>query len=84
MNLKPLKDYIILDAVKEKTLIVSANEDPAKDLKTKFFVKAIGEEVKDIKVGDRVFVMQGVFQIEIDGQKYYFTKAEYVSMIIAS
>lgn len=36
-------------------------------------VIAIGEDVKKIKVGDKIgFITWGVNDLEIDGQKYYF------------
>ncbi len=82
MKLAPLKDFVIVNIVKEKSLIATLNDEASKDPKAKVFVTAIGPEVKEVKVGDRVLVLQGIYKTEIDGNEVYFTKEENINMII--
>lgn len=68
--LRPLNKYIVAKLVeKEKkgTLLLLADEE-----KDKFEVLAVGEEIKDICVGDKILTDGfGRKEYEIDGERLY-------------
>jgi len=69
MNIQPLGDNLIVLPAEKKQILVSDN----KNLCLYGEVQAIGDEVKKIKVGDRVvYEMWGLKSPEIDGEKVHF------------
>jgi len=64
MNIQPLGDNLIVLPAEKKQILVSDN----KNLCLYGEVQAIGDEVKKIKVGDKVvYEMWGLKSPEIDG-----------------
>lgn len=69
MILKPYKNNILL-ALKEKKQIAVGEKPLLADYGQ---VIAVGEEVKDIKVGDIIVVRKwGLIDVDIDGSVYIF------------
>jgi len=69
MNIQPLGDNLIVLPAEKKQILVSDN----KNLCLYGEVQAIGDEVKKIKVGDKVvYEMWGLKSPEIDGEKVHF------------
>lgn len=69
MNIKPFGKRILIKPV-EKQTILNVDEGALSEYGD---VIAIGDEVKKIKVGDKIgFSVFGVEKLVIDEQKYYF------------
>lgn len=69
MNIKPFGNNILIKPVEEKTLIIAEK----RTLCEYGEVLAVGDEVKHIKVGDKVgFVVWGLNQLVIGGETHYF------------
>lgn len=71
LNLKPFGDQILVKPVEHKQVLVS--DDGA--LSEYGDVVAVGDEVKKIKVGNRIgFSVFGIEKLIIEEQKYYFLR----------
>ena len=69
MIIKPFKTYILVDIIEHKQTLVSDTK-PLCEYGT---VVAIGNEVKEIKVGDVVaFMKWGLNEIDIEGKRCSF------------
>jgi len=84
MKIKPLRDIVIIkpSELENKTdsgIILSDTVERKSDRGT---VYAIGKDVKDIKVGDCVFVKIMFNEIEIDKEKYIIAKESEIFAII--
>lgn len=66
--IKPFGNQILVEPEKQNTVIAGYNS-----LFNYGQVISIGDEVKKIKVGDKIgFIVWGLNDIEIDEKKYYF------------
>jgi co-chaperonin GroES (HSP10) len=73
MTIKPLFNQLLIKPIEQKTLILAEK----KTLCEYGEVLAIGNEVKHIKVGDKVgFVLWGLNALDIDGTKHYFVRED--------
>lgn len=71
--IKPFGSQILVKPVEQKTLILSEK----KTLCEYGEVLAVGKEVKEIKVGDRIgYVLWGLNFLDIDGVKHYFVRED--------
>lgn len=69
MTIKPFRNNVLVEPVVKKQILVA---DKA-SLCEYGIVKAIGEEVKTIKVGDKIgFLVWGIQELDVDGTKYFF------------
>ena len=67
--IKPLFNQLLIKPAEKKQILVGER----KSLYEYGEVTAIGDEVKNIKVGDKVgYVVWGIKDLEIDGIKHYF------------
>lgn len=73
ITLEPLFNQILIKPNEHKTILVS----DSKSLDENGEVIAIGPDVKQIKVGDRIaFLIWGLNSTEIDGEKFYLVPEE--------
>lgn len=84
--LKPLADRIV--AIREESQSKTASgiylPDTAKEKPVSATVKAIGPEVKGIKVGDRVVYKEySVTEFKVDAVEYLIVKEEDVLAVLA-
>jgi chaperonin GroES len=77
MKLKPLFDRIIVErkSAEEKTLGGIILPDTAKEKPVEGTVLAIGKDVKDLAVGDKIlFAKFGGTEVKLDGKIYLIMK----------
>ncbi len=84
--LKPLGDRVV--AVKEEPKSKTASglylPDSAKEKSSSAVVKAVGPEVKSLKVGDKIVYKEySTTELKIDGTEYMIIKEEDVLATIA-
>lgn len=85
VKFKPLKDrvFVSYSAELEKTASGLYIPDAAKEKPQKGEIKAIGDEVKNVKIGDVIlFDKYSGSKITIDGQEYLILKEEDILGII--
>ncbi len=85
VNFKPLKDrvFVSYSAELEKTASGLYIPDAAKEKPQKGEIKAIGNEVKNVKIGDVIlFDKYSGSKITIDSQEYLILKEEDILGII--
>jgi len=69
MTIKPFGDRILVKPIERKTVLVSDDGN----LNEYGEVVAIGEDVKRIKVGDKIgFSVFGIEKLVIEDEKFYF------------
>lgn len=86
MNFKPLGERILVERLEEDTKTASGIiiPDNAKEKPLMGEVKAIGSEVKEIKVNDKVvFGKYSGTEVKLDGKEYLILKLEDVLGILA-
>ncbi|MBL8160147.1 co-chaperone GroES [Candidatus Saccharibacteria bacterium] len=77
--LKPLADRVVAvkEEVKSKTAAGLLLPDSAKEKSTLAVVQAVGPDVKEIKVGDKiVFKEYSVTELKVNGTEYLIVKEE--------
>jgi len=68
-EIKPFGDQILIEPITKKQTLISDQ----KSLCEYGEVIAIGDEVKKIKVGQKIgFLIWGLNSLELNGKKYYF------------
>ena len=73
MIIKPLFNQILIKPIEQKTLILAEK----KTLCEYGEVLAIGDEVKQIKVGDKIgFLIWGLNALDIGGVMHYFVRED--------
>ena len=86
MNFKPLGKRILVERLEEDTKTSSGIiiPDNAKEKPLMGVVKAIGSEVKDVKVNDKVvFGKYSGTEVKLEGAEYLILKLEDVLGVIA-
>ena len=86
MNIKPLGERVLVERLEEdiKTASGIIIPDNAKEKPLEGIVKAIGSEVKDVKVNDKVvFGKYSGTEVKLDGKEYLILKLEDVLGVIA-
>ena len=86
MNFKPLGKRILVERLEEDTKTSSGIiiPDNAKEKPLMGVVKAIGSEVKDVKVNDKVvFGKYSGTEVKLEGTEYLILKLEDVLGVIA-
>ena len=86
MNFKPLGERVLVERLEEDTKTASGIiiPDHAKEKPLEGIVKAIGSEVKDVKVNDKVvFGKYSGTEVKLDGKEYLILKLEDVLGVIA-
>ena len=86
MNFKPLGERVLVERLEEdiKTASGIIIPDNAKEKPLEGIVKAIGSEVKDVKVNDKVvFGKYSGTEVKLDGKEYLILKLEDVLGVIA-
>lgn len=79
--IKPFGDQILVKPIEQKTVILAEK----KTLCEYGEVLAVGNQVKEIKVGDKIgFTLWGLNMLDIDGTRHYFVKedSDYILGII--
>lgn len=79
MNFKPLGERVLVERLEEDTKTASGIiiPDNAKEKPLEGIVQAIGNEVKEVKVGDKVvFGKYSGTEVKIDGKEYLILKLE--------
>lgn len=79
MNFKPLGERVLVERREEYTKTASGIiiPDNAKEKPLEGVVQAIGNEVKEVKVGDKVvFGKYSGTEVKIDGKEYLILKLE--------
>ncbi len=79
MNFKPLGERVLVERLEEDTKTASGIiiPDNAKEKPLEGKILAIGSEVKDVKVGDRVvFGKYSGTEIKLEGKEYLILKLE--------
>ncbi|MBD5164854.1 co-chaperone GroES [Helicobacter sp.] len=79
MNFKPLGERVLVERLEEDTKTASGIiiPDNAKEKPLEGVVQAIGNEVKEVKVGDKVvFGKYSGTEVKIDGKEYLILKLE--------
>jgi chaperonin GroES len=79
MKLKPIGQRVVAQSIKAESKTASGLYLPeAVKEKSKIAeVKAVGDAVKDIKVGDRIVYKEySTTELKLDGQEYIIVKAE--------
>ena len=84
--IKPLGDRVV--ATKEETSNKTASglylPDSAKEKATSAIVKAVGKDVKDVKVGDRIVYKEyATTELKIDSVEYLIVKEEDILGVIS-
>lgn len=85
MNLQPLADRIVLEQLdsEEKTASGIILPDSAKEKPSEGKVLAVGSDVKEVKVGDRVLYSKyGPNEAKVDGKELMIAKEEDVLAVI--
>jgi len=85
MNLQPLADRIVLEQLdsEEKTASGIILPDSAQEKPSEGKVLAVGPDVKEVKVGDRVlYGKYGPNEVKVDGTELMIAKEEDVLAII--
>ena len=73
MTIQPFRRWLLIKPVEKKQVLVSDDGT----LNEQGEVIGVGNQVKEIKVGDKVgFSVFGVEKLIIDGQKHYFIKED--------
>ena len=73
MKIIPLNNNILVEPVEEQSVLLSDN----KSLCLYGEVTAIGKDVKEIKVGDKIiYEVWGLKSPEIDGKTYHFIRED--------
>ena len=86
MKFRPLDKRVLLERVEEETKTSSGIiiPDNAKEKPLEGIVKAIGSEVKEVKVNDKVvFGKYSGTEVKLDGKEYLILKLEDVLGVIA-
>lgn len=86
MNFKPLGERVLVERLEENTKTASGIiiPDNAKEKPLEGIVKAIGSEVKDVSVNDKiVFGKYSGTEVKLDGKEYLILKLEDVLGVIA-
>ena len=84
--LKPLADRVV--AVKEEAQTKTASglylPDSAKEKSSLAVVKAVGPDVKDLKVGDKIVYKEySTTELKVDGEEYMIIKEEDILATLA-
>ncbi len=86
MNFKPLGERVLVERLEEDTKTASGIiiPDNAKEKPLMGVIKAIGSEVKEVKVDDKVvFGKYSGTEVKLDGTEYLILKLEDVLGVIA-
>ncbi|TLD85151.1 co-chaperone GroES [Helicobacter sp. MIT 11-5569] len=86
MNFKPLGERVLVERLEENTTTASGIiiPDNAKEKPLEGIVKAVGSEVKDVNVNDKiVFGKYSGTEVKLDGKEYLILKLEDVLGVIA-
>ncbi|WP_299546631.1 co-chaperone GroES [uncultured Helicobacter sp.] len=86
MNFKPLGERVLVERLEENTTTASGIiiPDNAKEKPLEGIVKAIGSEVKEVSVNDKiVFGKYSGTEVKLDGKEYLILKLEDVLGVIA-
>lgn len=86
MNFKPLGERVLVERLEENTTTASGIiiPDNAKEKPLEGIVKAVGLEVKEINVNDKiVFGKYSGTEVKLDGKEYLILKLEDVLGVIA-
>lgn len=86
MNFKPLGERVLVERLEENTTTASGIiiPDNAKEKPLEGIVKAVGSEVKDVKVNDKVvFGKYSGTEVKLDGKEYLILKLEDILGVIA-
>ena len=84
--LKPLADRVVAvkEEVKSKTAAGLYLPESAKEKSSVAVVKAVGKEVKDLKVGDKIVYKEySTTELKVEGTEYLIVKEEDVLATIA-
>lgn len=87
-SVKPLADRVLAvkEEVKSKTAAGLYLPDGAKEAATIAVIKAVGPEVKSLKVGDRVLYKpyaESLVEVKVDGTEYLIIKETGVVATVA-
>ncbi|MDD6055794.1 MAG: co-chaperone GroES [Helicobacter sp.] len=86
MNFKPLGERVLVERLEEETKTASGIiiPDNAKEKPLEGVVKAIGNDVKDVKINDKVvFGKYSGTEVKLDGKEYLILKLEDILGVIA-
>ncbi|PZT47940.1 co-chaperone GroES [Helicobacter valdiviensis] len=86
MNFKPLGERVLVERLEEDTKTASGIiiPDNAKEKPLMGVVKAIGSEVKEVNVNDKiVFGKYSGTEVKLDGKEYLILKIEDVLGVLA-
>ncbi|EEO26051.1 co-chaperone GroES [Helicobacter winghamensis] len=86
MNFKPLGERVLVERLEENTTTASGIiiPDNAKEKPLEGIVKAIGTEVKEVSVNDKVvFGKYSGTEVKLDSKEYLILKLEDVLGVIA-
>ncbi|WDL70537.1 co-chaperone GroES [Helicobacter winghamensis] len=86
MNFKPLGERVLVERLEENTTTASGIiiPDNAKEKPLEGIVKAIGSEVKEVSVNDKVvFGKYSGTEVKLDGKEYLILKLEDILGVIA-
>lgn len=84
--IKPLSDRVVAvrEEVQNKTASGLYLPDNAKEKPVVAKIKAVGKDVKDLKVGDRIVYKEySTTELKIDGSEYLIVKEEDVLAVLA-
>lgn len=85
--IKPLGDRVVAtrEEASNKTASGLYLPDSAKEKATSAVVKAVGKEVKDVKVGDRIIYKEySTTELKVDGTEYLIVKEEDILGVLGS
>ncbi len=85
MNLQPLADRLVIEQVAAEEVSASGIilPDSAKEKPSEGKILAVGKDVKEVKVGDKVlYGKYGPTEIKVDGKEVLIAKEEDVLAII--
>ncbi|MBX7490027.1 co-chaperone GroES [Helicobacter turcicus] len=86
MSFKPLGERVLVERLEENTTTASGIiiPDNAKEKPLEGIVKAVGSEVKEVNVNDKiVFGKYSGTEVKLDGKEYLILKLEDVLGVIA-
>ena len=86
MNFKPLGERVLVERLEENTTTASGIiiPDNAKEKPLEGIVKAIGSEVKEVQVGNKVvFGKYSGTEVKLDGKEYLILKLEDILGVVA-